>query len=120
MARRLGVGVVDEDVDVFAAGEVADDLGVDPGDGLEFSGPVFGVVGPGDPGGGVGLPLGGHAVVLGAGVSVIVLCCGMVPPPPSKVRKVFHRCDLGLDLSGWLDRSRITALGVGGLSSIAA
>ena len=59
----FGVGVVDEDVDVFDLGEVADDLGVDPGDGLEFSGPVLGVVGPGDPGGGVGGPLGGHAVV---------------------------------------------------------
>ena len=58
----LGGEVVDEDVDVFDAGEMADDLGVDPGDGLEFSGPVFGVVGPGDPGGGVGRPLGGHAV----------------------------------------------------------
>ena len=60
----LGVGVVDEDVDVFDSGEVADDLGVDPGDGLELAGPVLGVVGPGDPGGGVRGPLGGHAVVL--------------------------------------------------------
>jgi hypothetical protein len=33
---------------------------------LEFSGPVFGVVRPGDPGGGVRSPLGGHTVVLGA------------------------------------------------------
>ena len=59
----FGVFVVDEDVDVFDLGEVADDFGVDPGDGLEFSGPVLGVVGPGDPGGGVRGPLGGHAVV---------------------------------------------------------
>ena len=58
----LGGEVVDEDVDVFYAGEVADDFGIHPGDGLEFFGPVFGVVGPGDPGGGVGGPLGGHAV----------------------------------------------------------
>jgi hypothetical protein len=57
----LGGLVVDQDVDVFDAGEMADDLGVDPGDGLEFAGPVLGVVRPGDPGGGVGLPLGGHA-----------------------------------------------------------
>ncbi len=63
----LGGEVVDEDVDVFDGGEVADDLAVDPGDGLELSGPVFGVVGPGDPGGGVRGPLGGHAVVLLAG-----------------------------------------------------
>jgi len=50
----LGVFVVDEDVDAFDLGEVADDFAVDPGDGLEFAGPVLGVVGPGDPGGGVG------------------------------------------------------------------
>ena len=59
----FGVGIVDEDVDGFDLGEVADDFGVDPGDGLEFSGPVLGVVRPGDPGGGVRSPLGGHAVV---------------------------------------------------------
>ncbi len=57
----LGGLVVDENVNVFDAGEVSDDLGVDPGDGLELTGPVVGVLGPGDPGGGVGLPLGGHA-----------------------------------------------------------
>ena len=62
----LGRDVVDEDVDLFGAGEVAGDLGVDPGNGLEFAGPVFGVVGPGDPGGGVGGPFGGHTVVLAA------------------------------------------------------
>ena len=59
----FGVGIVDEDVDGFDLGEVANDFGVDPGDGLEFSGPVFGVVRPGDPGGGVRSPFGGHAVV---------------------------------------------------------
>ena len=87
-ARRRMVGgaafggeVVDEDVDVFDAGEVADDFGVDPGDGLEFAGPVLGVVGPGDPGGGVWGPLGGHAVVLMGGclrhipLSVAGFCC---------------------------------------------
>jgi hypothetical protein len=72
-------------VDVFAAGEVADDLGVDPGDGLELSGPVLGVVGPGDPGGGVGGPLGGHAVV-----SRFLVGAQWVPPYPSKVCKVFQ------------------------------
>ena len=65
----FGGEVVDEDMDVFDLGEVADDFGVDPGDGLEFAGPVLGVVGPGDPGGSVGGPLGGHAVVLFAGCS---------------------------------------------------
>ena len=78
----LGGLVIDEDVDVFAAGEVSDDLGVDPGDGLEFSGPVFGVVGPGDPGAGVRGPLGGHAEVLVAGschlMSTSFFC--VVPP----------------------------------------
>ena len=59
----FGIGIVNEDVDRFDLREVTDDLGVDPGDGLEFSGPVFGVVRPGDPGGGVRGPLGGHAVV---------------------------------------------------------
>ena len=42
-------------------GQVAHDLGVDPGDGAELPGPVLAVVGPGQPGGRVGLPLGGHA-----------------------------------------------------------
>ena len=56
--------IVDEDVHVLDAGEVADDVGVDPGDGREFARPVVGVVRPGDPGGGVRVPLGGHAVVV--------------------------------------------------------
>jgi hypothetical protein len=34
----FGVGIVDEDVDGFDLGEVADDFGVDPGDGLNFPG----------------------------------------------------------------------------------
>jgi hypothetical protein len=69
----FGGEIVDEDVDVFDAGEMADDFGVDPGDGLEFAGPVFGVVGPGDPGGGVGGPLGGHAVAGGGhGSSMLI------------------------------------------------
>ena len=54
--------VVDDQVDAFVTGEVADDFGVDPRDGLEFPGPVAAVVGPGEPGGGVGLPFGRHAV----------------------------------------------------------
>ena len=84
---RFSARVVDEDVDVFDLGEVADDLGVDPGDGLEFSGPVLGVVGPGDPGGGVGGPLGGHAVVL-VGLAASVLS---VYPLPLYWCKVFER-----------------------------
>ena len=57
----LGGEIVDEDMDALDAGEMADDLGEDPGDGLKLAGPVGGVVGPGDPCGGVRLPLGGHA-----------------------------------------------------------
>ena len=41
--------------------QVAHDLGVDPWDGTEFSGPVLGIMRPGNPGGGVGRPLSGHA-----------------------------------------------------------
>jgi hypothetical protein len=82
----FGVGIVDQDVDGFDLGEVADDFGVDPGDGLEFSGPVFGVVGPRDPGGGVGGPLGRHAVV----GWLVVGAAQWVPPYPSKVCKVFQ------------------------------
>ena len=69
MGSLLGGLVVDEEMDVFDLGEVADDLGVDPGDGLELAGPVLGVVGPRDPGCCVRGPLGGHAVVLFAGCS---------------------------------------------------
>ena len=57
----LGGEIVDQDVDVFDGGEMADDLCINPGDGLELAGPVVGVMGPSDPGGGVVLPLGGHA-----------------------------------------------------------
>ena len=95
----FGIGGVDEDVDAFDLGEVSDDLGVDPGDGLEFAGPVVGVVGPGDPGGGVGCPFGGHAVggrfVIGAG-HCSVLLAGRYPSLPSKVCKVFHPKDFVL------------------------
>ena len=61
VARRSAAWLLTRMWTSSTRGEVADDLGVDPGDGLELAGPVFGVVGPGDPGGGVGLPLGGHA-----------------------------------------------------------
>ena len=60
----FGGGIVDEDVDVFDVGEMADDFAIDPRDGLEFPGPVLRIVGPGDPCGGVRRPLGGHAVAL--------------------------------------------------------
>ena len=94
MARFSAASVVDEDVDVFDLREVADDLAVDPGDGLELAGPVLGVVGPGDPGGGVRGPLGGHAVAAVAG-SGSGLRGGTLPPLYFRT-KVFH--------SGWLDQ----------------
>ena len=75
----LGGEVVDQDVDVFGAGEVTDDLAVYPGDGLEFAGPVLRVVRPCDPGGGVGGPLGRHAIALLTGTET----CGL------------RRCDRG-------------------------
>ena len=52
----------DDDVDHLDAAQVADDLGVDPGDRRELAGPVVAVVRPGDPGRRVRLPFGGHAV----------------------------------------------------------
>src|SRR5262249_46242139 len=54
--------VGNEQADGLARREVADDLGVDPGDGRELARPVGGVVGPGDPGRPVRLPLGWHAI----------------------------------------------------------
>jgi hypothetical protein len=57
----LGGEIVDQDVDALDAGEMADDLGVNPRDGLKLAGPVVGIVRPCDPCGGVRLPLGGHA-----------------------------------------------------------
>ena len=102
----LSVGVVDEDVDVFDLREVADDFGVDPGDWLKFSGPVLRVVGPGDPGGGVRRPLGGHAVagvIRGAHLCSLFLWEG-TPLHGRKVCKVFHSCGLGLDFISLLDK----------------
>jgi hypothetical protein len=86
-------------VDGFYLGEVADDLGVDPGDGLEFSGPVLGVMGPGDPGRGVRGPLGGHAVV-----GRLLVGAQWVPPTRQKVCKVFQSHGLSLDLPAPQDR----------------
>ncbi len=82
----FGVGIVDEDVDGLDLGEVADDFGVDPGNGLKFSGPVLGIVRPGDPGGGMRSPLGGHAVV-----GRLVVCAAQWYPLP--VRCCAKSCD---------------------------
>lgn len=58
----FGGGIVDDDFNALAFGDEANDLSVDPRDGLEFSGPVFGVVRPGEPCGIMRSPLGRHAV----------------------------------------------------------
>ncbi len=110
VGAALGVGVVDEDVDVFDAGEVTDDLGVDPGDGLELAGPVFGVVGPGDPGGGVRRPFGGHAISrlrICFAAHLVLLLLGRIPLPGQKVCKIFHSRCLGLDSMCSVQRSSL-------------
>ena len=53
---------LDHDVDPLDPAQVPDDLGVDPGHRRELAGPVVAVVGPGDPGRLVRLPLGGHPI----------------------------------------------------------
>ena len=60
----FGSQIVDQNVHVFDTREEADDLRIDPGDRLEFSGASpRRLWGPGDPrSGGVRSPLGGHAV----------------------------------------------------------
>ena len=48
-----GCRVVDEDMDDLDVGEMADDVGVNPGNCLELARPIVCVVRPGNPGGGV-------------------------------------------------------------------
>src|SRR5579864_2079351 len=57
----LRVGVVHDQLDSFVAREVANDFRIDPGNGLELSGPVAFEMRPGQPGCVVRFPLGGHA-----------------------------------------------------------
>src|SRR5690348_15215529 len=58
----FGVSILDQDFDTLVPREIADDFGIDPRDRIEFARPVGAVVGPSQPGGSVGLPLGGHAI----------------------------------------------------------
>src|SRR5438045_4525912 len=61
-ARTLFLsGILYQDVHGFTAREIADDLGVDPGDWSEAAWPVRVVVRPREPGGFVRLPFRGHA-----------------------------------------------------------
>src|SRR5262249_21323184 len=64
---RPGCPVANDDVHVFIGSQVADDLGVNPVDGLKFSRPVGAVLRPADPGGCVRFPLGRHTVTKRAG-----------------------------------------------------
>jgi hypothetical protein len=60
-------GVADQNAHTLHAGQLADDFRVDPRNGRELSGPVAAIVRPGNPGGFVRLPLGGHPKAEGAG-----------------------------------------------------
>src|SRR6185437_9197177 len=82
VGAALGREIVDEDVHILYSRQMADDFGIDPGNGLKFSGPVFGIMRPRDPGGVVGGPLGGHAVVLVAWYRHVG-----IPPPGLKYIK---------------------------------
>ncbi len=54
--------VVDQNVDLLDAREMADDLRIDPRNRLELARPVGAIVRPRDPRGLVRLPLGRHAI----------------------------------------------------------
>ncbi len=58
----FGCTIVDDQFDALVSREIADDLGVDPWNRRELAGPIAVIVGPRQPGGGVGLPFGGHAI----------------------------------------------------------
>jgi len=64
-------GGLNNEPDRFAGKYMADDLGENPRDRLEFSRPVFFIVGPGQEGSGMGFPLGGHAESLVYGIGVV-------------------------------------------------
>src|SRR2546430_9578009 len=68
-ALRLALvrGRVHEHPHDLARCQLADDLGVDPGDRPQAAGPVARVVGPADPCGVVPFPLGGHVKPEGGG-----------------------------------------------------
>src|SRR5215471_17175978 len=59
--------VQDDDVHVLHTAEVADDIGIDPGNALELSRPVVLIARPGDPSSLMSLPLRRHAVSKFAG-----------------------------------------------------
>jgi len=57
----LDIGVIHKDADPLNVRQFADDFAEHPRNRLEAAGPVFGIVRPGDPCGGMRLPFGGHA-----------------------------------------------------------
>jgi hypothetical protein len=61
----FGGSVVDDKFNSLVAREITDNLGIDPRDRFKPSRPVAVIVRPGEPGGSVGFPLGGHVKVEG-------------------------------------------------------
>ncbi len=68
----FGLRVLDQNVHALPRREQAHDLRIKPGNGLELARPVLGIVRPGQPGGLVRLPLGGHAVAQGVSLRSFV------------------------------------------------
>src|SRR5580765_2023434 len=62
-------GIVDDQFDPLVPREIANDLGINPWDGLELSRPVALVMRPCEPRGGVRFPLGGHPIAKCSGNS---------------------------------------------------
>ena len=61
---------LDQDSNRLAGGESADDFSINPANGIELVGPIGRIVGPAEPSGLMGLPLGGHGVAqFGGGLS---------------------------------------------------
>ncbi len=59
-------GIIDQDIDFLHLRQMANNFRIDPGYWLKLAGPVLRVVGPGDPGGKMRLPLGRHAIAKAA------------------------------------------------------
>jgi hypothetical protein len=58
----FGGAVIHDQFYALVPSQIANDFCVDPGDGVELAGPISMVVGPSQPGCGVGFPFGGHVV----------------------------------------------------------
>src|SRR5712692_11201890 len=76
----LGLGAIHDQVDTLMPHQIANDLGIDPLDGLKLSRPVVAKMGPGEPGGFVRLPLGRHAVSGCTGENRLTRASGHLSP----------------------------------------